>query len=143
MKSARTLISITLLFSAATLFAQTTPSQRLMTVNIPFAFAVENHFLPAGEYLVLTVTPERSIRIASTDGKHTAIINTLPNYASSPSANSRLVFHKYGDEYFLAQVWTAGQNVARSPLTSQRAMQIATSGERPETKIVIALADQR
>jgi hypothetical protein len=143
MKSARTLITITLLFSAATLFAQTTPSQRLMTVNIPFAFAVENHFLPAGEYLVLTVTPERSIRIASTDGKHTAIINTLPNYASSPSANSRLVFHKYGDEYFLAQVWTAGQNVARSPLTSQRAMQIATSGERPETKIVIALADQR
>ena len=143
MKSARTLITITLLFSAATLFAQTTPSQRLMTVNIPFAFAVENHFLPAGEYLVLTVTPERSIRIASTDGKHTAIINTVPNYASSPSANSRLVFHKYGDEYFLAQVWTAGQNVARSPLTSQRAMQIATSGERPETKIVIALADQR
>ena len=143
MKSARTLITITLLFSAATLFAQTTPSQRLMTVNIPFAFAVENHFLPAGEYLVLTVTPERSIRIASTDGKHTAIVNTLPNYASSPSANSRLVFHKYGDEYFLAQVWTAGQNVARSPLTSQRAMQIATSGERPETKIVIALADQR
>jgi len=143
MKSARTLITITLLFSAATLFAQTTPSQRLMTVNIPFAFAVENHFLPAGEYLVLTVTPERSIRIASTDGKQTAIVNTLPNYASSPSANSRLVFHKYGDEYFLAQVWTAGQNVARSPLTSQRAMQIATSGERPETKIVIALADQR
>ena len=143
MKSARTLITIALLFTAITLFAQTTPSQRLMTVNIPFAFAVENHFLPAGEYLVLTVTPERSIRIASTDGKQTAIVNTLPNYASSPSANSRLVFHKYGDEYFLAQVWTAGQNVARSPLTSQRAMQIATSGERPETKIVIALADQR
>jgi len=142
MKSARALITICLLLTAITLVAQTTPSQRLMTVNIPFAFAVENHFLPAGEYLVLTVTPERSIRIAGTDGKHSAIVNTLPNYASSPSANSRLVFHKYGDEYFLAQVWTAGQNVARNPLSSQRAMQIATSGERPETKIVIALADR-
>ena len=134
MKSARTLITICLLFTAATLFAQTTPSQRLMKVNVPFAFAVENHSLPAGEYLVLTVTPERSIRIVSTDGKHSAIVNTLPNYAKSPSETSRLVFHRYGDEYFLAQVWTGGQNVARNPLSSKRAMEIASSGGMPETR---------
>ena len=114
MKSARTLITICLLFTAATIFAQTTPSQRLMKVSVPFAFAVENHSLPAGEYLVLTVTPERSIRIASVDGKHSAMVNTLPNYAKTPSANSRLVFHKYRDEYFLAQVWTAPERGSRS-----------------------------
>jgi hypothetical protein len=140
MKSARTLITIALLFTAATLFAQTTPSQRLMTVNVPFAFAVEDHSLPAGEYLVFTVTPERSIRIVSADGKHSAIVNTLPNYAKSPSETSRLVFHKYGNEYFLAQVWTSGQNVARNPLSSKRAMEIASSGGVPETKTIIALA---
>ena len=141
MKSARTLITLCLLITAATLFAQTTPSQRLMTVNIPFAFSAEGHSLPEGEYLVLTVTPERSIRIVSIDGKHSAIVNTLPNYASGPSSNSRLVFHKYGDQYFLAQVWTAYQNVSRNPLSSKRAMEIASSGGRPETKIVIARAD--
>ena len=140
MKSAHTLITIALLFTAITLFAQTTPSQRLMTANIPFAFAVEDHYLPAGEYLVLTVTPERSIRIASTDGKHTAVVNTLPNYANAPSQNSRLVFHRYGNEYFLTQVWTAGQNVARNPLSSKRAMEIASGGGKPETKTIIALA---
>ena len=143
MKSTRTLVTICLLFTAATLFAQTTPSQRLMTVNVPFSFAVGDQSLPAGEYLVLTVTPERSIRIASTDGKHSTIVNTLPNYGSQPSANSRLVFHRYGDEYFLAQVWTAGQNVARNPLSSKRAMEIAGSGRMPETFTVIALADRR
>jgi len=121
MKSARTLIAICLLLTT-TLFAQTTPSQRLMKVNVPFSFGVEGHSLPAGEYLVFTVTPERSIRIISSDGKHSAIVNTLPNYASSPSTNSRLVFHKYGNEYFLAQVWTDGQNVARNPLSGKRAM---------------------
>ena len=143
MKSARTLITIALLFTAVGLFAQTTPSQRLMTVNIPFAFGVEGHSLPAGEYLVLTVTPERSIRIASADGKHSAVVNTLPNYASAPSENSRLVFHKYGDEYFLAQVWAAGQNVARNPLSSKRAMEIASSGGKPQTFTILALADHR
>ena len=142
MKSTRTLITICLFFTAATLFAQTT-SQRLMKVNIPFAFGVEDHSLPAGEYLVFTVTPERSIRIVSTDGKHSAIVNTLPNYASLPSENSRLVFHRYGNEYFLAQVWTAGQTVARNPLSSKKAMEVASTGERPETFTVVALADHR
>ena len=99
--------------------------------------------LPAGEYTIYTLTPERSVRIVSADGKHSAIVNTLPNYASSPSSNSRLVFHKYGNEYFLAQVWTAGQNVARNPLSSKRAMEIAGSGGKPEMKVVIALADVR
>ena len=139
MKSA-TLITICLVFIAATLLAQTTVSQRLMTVNVPFAFAVEDHSLPAGEYLVLTVTPERSIRIVSADGKHTAIVNTLPNYAKSPSESSRLVFHRYGNEYFLAQVWTGGQNVARKPISSKRAMEIASSGSMPETRTIVALA---
>ena len=63
MKSARTLITICLLLTAVTLFAQTTPSQRLMTVNIPFAFSAEDHSLPEGKYLVLTVTPERSLTL--------------------------------------------------------------------------------
>jgi len=142
MKSARTLITICLLFTSATLFAQTT-SQRLMKVDIPFAFSVEDHSLPAAEYLVFTVTPERSIRFISTDGKHSAIVNTLPNHASLPSENSRLVFHRYGNEYFLAQVWTAGQNVARNPLSSKAAMEIASSGSKPQAITVIALADHR
>jgi hypothetical protein len=107
MKSARTLITFCLLFTAATLFAQT-ESRRLMIVNVPFSFGVDGHALPAGEYTIFTVTPERSIRIVGADGKHSAVINTLPNYADSPSENSRLVFHKYGDEFYLVQVWTAG-----------------------------------
>jgi hypothetical protein len=128
--------------TAATLFAQT-ENRPLMKVNVPFSFDAENHSLPAGEYVVLTVTPERSIRIVSTDGKSSAVVNTLPNYASTPSSNSRLVFHRYGSEYFLTQVWTAGQNVARNPLSSQRAMEIASSGGKPETFTILALADHR
>jgi hypothetical protein len=140
MTSARTLITICLMLSAATLFAQLTPSERLMKVNVPFAFGVEDRSLPPGEYTVFTVTPERSIRLVSADGKHSVVINTLPNYANEPSTNSRLVFHKYGSEYFLAQVWTAGQNVARNPLSSKKSMEIASSGALPRTTTIIALA---
>jgi hypothetical protein len=143
MKTARTLITICLLFSAASVFGQMTSSQQLMKVNIPFAFGVQDQSLPAGQYLVFTVTPERSIRIVSANGKHSAIVNTLPNYAKEPSSNSRLVFHRYGNEYFLAEVWTAGQDVARNPLSSKKAMESASNGERPEAFTVVALADSR
>jgi len=142
MKTGRTLITICLLLTAAG-FAQMTSSQQLMKVNIPFAFGVQDQSLPTGQYLVFTVTPERSIRIVSADGKHSAIVNTLPNYAKEPSSNSRLVFHSYGNEYFLAEVWTAGQDVARNPLSSKKAMESASNGERPETFTVVALADSR
>ena len=144
MKSARTLITLCVLITAATLFAQTTPSRRLMTVNIPFAFSAEGHSLPEGKYLVFTVTPEGSIRIVSIDGKYSAIVNTLPDYASEPSQNSRLVFRRYGNDYFLAQIWTAGENVARNPLSSKKAMEIASSGVAPQqTFTILALADRR
>jgi hypothetical protein len=144
MKSLRNQITICLLLTAAaiTVSAQT-ESKRLMTVNIPFAFSVENHSLPEGEYMIFTVTPERSIRIVSSDGKHSAIVNTLPNYASLPSENSRLVFHRYGDEYFLTQVWAAGQDVARNPLSTKRAMEIASSGGAPQTFTVLARTNHR
>ena len=139
MKSTRTLITIVLLFTAVSLFAQT-ENRQLMKVNIPFNFTVDNQTLPAGQYYVLSVTPERSIRLASTDGKHSAMVSDLPNYASSPSPSSRRVFHRYGNEYFLAQVWTAGDNVARNPFVSKRAMEIAHSSPSPETKVILAYA---
>src|SRR5215472_3594752 len=104
MKSARTLITICLLFATAGLFAQMRSSQQLMKVDIPFAFSVEDYSLPAGEYLILTVTPEHSIRIVGTDGEHSTIVHDLPNYTSEPSPNSRLVFRRYGNEYCLTQV---------------------------------------
>ena len=143
MKTARTLITICLLFTAASGFAQMRSNQQLMKVNISFAFGVQDQSLPAGQYLVFTVTPERSIRLTSTDGKHSAIVNDLPNHASEPSPNSRLVFRRFGEEYFLTQVWVVGQNLARNPLESKKAMERASTGERPETFTLVALADRR
>ena len=135
-------ITTCLLLTASTLFAQS-QSQRLMKVNVPFAFGVEDVSLPAGEYIFFTATPGRAIRIVSADGKYSAVIDTLLNHAEKPAAKSRLVFHKYGNEYFLAQVWTAGQNESRNPLSGKRAMELASSGFRPQTFTVVALADRK
>ncbi len=140
MKNIRSLIAVSLLFAATTAVFAQMENRPLMKVDIPFSFAADNHTLPAGEYYVLSVTPERAIRLTSTDGKHTLTVNDLPNYTGSPSPNSRLVFHRYGDEYFLVQVWTKGDNVARNPMVSPRAMELARAGSHPEDMIVLAYA---
>ncbi len=140
MTNLRNLITLPLLLTAVTLFAQTAGNQLLMKVNVPFAFTVDNQTLPAGRYDVKSVTPEHSIALISADGKHTFIVKDLPNYASSPSPDSRLVFHKYGNEYFLVQIWTAGDKVARNPFVSKRALELAQAGYRPEDQIIPAFA---
>ena len=139
MKSLRTLITTCLLFTAVNLFAQI-ENRPLMTVNIPFSFSVDGHALPAGDYTVLAVTPVENMALVSADGKHSLIIRDLPNYANNPSATSRLVFNRYGNEYFLAQVWTAGQDVARNPFAGDREKEMARRGGHPDTEIVVAYA---
>lgn len=137
MKSVRTLITISLLLTAATLFAQI-ENRPLMKVNIPFAFSVNGQSLPAGQYFINSVTPERALRVATTDGKHSMVVNALPSYSLEPSENSRLVFHRYGDQYFLTEVWTAGDTLTRKAINSKKAIQIASNGSQPETKVILA-----
>jgi len=138
MKGAGTLLMICLLLTASTLFTES-ESQPPMKVNVQFAFGVEDLSLPAGEYYIFTAGPGRTMRIVSADGKYSAVVDTLLNHAEKPATKSRLVFHKYGNEYFLAHVWTAGQNESRNPLSGKRAMELASSGSRPQTMTVIAL----
>src|SRR5271167_4856367 len=107
MKSARTLITICLLLTAATLFAQT-EQQWLMKVHVPYSFTVANQPMPAGIYNIYTITTQGLVRITNVDGKHTAIVNTLMSYANSAAPAAHLVFDQYGDEYFLAQIWSGG-----------------------------------
>jgi len=142
MKRVRTLITICLLVAATTLFAQT-ESRQLLAVQIPFNFSVGNNSLPAGAYNIFTVLPERAIRITSADGRHAAIVKTLPTYSSSPSVNSRLVFDRYGNEYFLTLVWVLGEDVARNPILSERATQLASKSSFRQTTTVAAKLSHR
>ena len=132
------LLTAFVMLTAAPLFAQN-QSCLLMKVDVPFAFSAGKQILPAGNYYVTAITPENTIALVSSpDGQHSLILADLPNYSDSPSADSRLVFQKYGNEYFLTQVWVKGDNVARNPLISKRQSDIARSGVRPSLTTVLA-----
>src|SRR6266850_1437922 len=80
-----------------------TPSR--VEVNIPFDFSVGKATLKAGTYSIKR-TAGNALMIRSADGKTTALLNAPLTIGSRASkAGERLVFNKYGEQYFLSQVW--------------------------------------
>jgi hypothetical protein len=105
-------------------------AQEPMVVNIPFDFVAGNSKLPAGEYSVKTSGPLNTlILISRDDSTASAFVSTQPAVASEPKTESKLVFNRYGDRYFLSQVWTAGNSSGRQLLKSNREREMSQSAK--------------
>lgn len=75
---------------------------RAVRATVPFDFTVGDKLLPAGNYEITQVS-NAAIELQDRD-KHVAIF-AHTNYDSRQSRNgSKLVFDKYGDQYFLSEV---------------------------------------
>ena len=127
---------------AATAARSQSPAPRLMRAHIPFAFNVGNKQLPAGEYNVTVLNPssdQKVLQIRSTDGRISAIVNTLGMKSKSPE-KSKLAFHRYGDTYFFAQAQVSGELTALAALKSHaervEERTIASTGGRTIVTIV-------
>jgi hypothetical protein len=78
-----------------------------VTAEIPFDFVVGNKTLAAGRYMVSSATSDGlAVRIRNSDGKSGAFRLTSQVPEKSQKRNARLVFHRYGQQYFLAEVWS-------------------------------------
>lgn len=143
------------LFKAATMFvgiialafasalAASAQNQRSLVVNIPFDFNVKGKTLPAGEYIFSRGSSADSsgLIIESKGSKANAIVLTMSIESRESQRQSRLVFNRYGEQYFLSQVWTVGDNHGRGLLKSKRErsmeIELAKADARPE---VVAIA---
>lgn len=83
--------------------AQVTPQAR---ANVPFGFIVDNKTLTAGEYVV---GPSHDvIVIRSADNKKSILVMGKDTRSKQVQKTGKLVFHRYGNEYFLSEEWTPG-----------------------------------
>jgi len=106
-----TMLNLLLMLTAVSVAAQSERSK----IAIPFSFIVGEKALPAGEY---TVEANRSDYdnvwlVQSRDGHVSALFTTMSVRASETQEKTKFVFHKYGDQNFLSQIWTPGGNSGR------------------------------
>ena len=84
--------------------------------NIPFDFIVGDKTVPAGEYYVSRTRQYSSddvLTISSVDGRALAMRLTSGVQSLTPKKQGVLVFNRYGNQHFLAQVWVAGSSMGR------------------------------
>ena len=99
------LLALILLIPVA-LQAQMSIKQPLFRVDIPFTFVVGGVHLPAGHYHVYHPGDPYLVVIEKDDGRSRAMAYVHPSETSPRESSTKLVFNKYGDQYFLSQVWT-------------------------------------
>jgi hypothetical protein len=74
-------------------------------VNIPFEFSAGKTTLQPGVYSIKRMSGN-NMTLRSADGKSAVILNAPLNLTSTdPESVERLVFNKYGDQYYLSQIW--------------------------------------
>lgn len=145
LKAATMFVGIIALAFASAL-AASAQNPRNMVVNVPFDFNVKGKTLPAGEYIITRVSAanENGLVIQRRDGEANAMTLTIPVQYRENQEESRLIFNRYGERYFLSQVWTAGDNIGRKlRMTKQERSlerELAKRNAKPELVAVVALA---
>ena len=130
-----TMLSLVLILTAVSVCAQ---SERSGVLNIQFNFIVGGKTLPAGEY---TVEPNKKDShnvwlVQIREGNASALVTTTPVRANQTQEETKLVFHKYGDQYFLSQIWTPGGNTGRELLMPRFERELAKNGIEREKVVV-------
>ena len=120
--------------------AQTSASPT-MRAHVPFTFTVGNKSLPAGDYAVRILNPtsdRKTLQIRSENGRVSAIVQTV-GVNGALAKDTKLVFRRYGEQYFFAQAQMAGDttSLAATKTRAERATQKAL--KRPDSSTVVAI----
>lgn len=126
--------------SLTSAFAQ---SSQMLTVDLPFAFQVNNQQFPAGKYEVKAEADHAAVLLRSIDCKRAIFSLSNPIQSEKTRTVGSLVFRRYDDRYFLSQIWMPGGNSGRT-LPASRAereltLRLAKSGPKPDTEVIAVL----
>ena len=104
-----TLIACSLSFGAlaSAPSAEAQNSSVIGMVKVPFTFQVETQKMPAGTYQIERVSNSMLLLRGPDQLAHFMFAHA--EQTPNAPAKSSIVFHRYGDTYFIGQVWTAGQ----------------------------------
>ena len=136
-----------MVFAAALALVVTTVASAQTTkvkVNVPFSFIANRANLPAGQYLLQSVDIEGkvlAIRNLETNSTNLVMFNSCASLASVKQ--TKLIFHRYGDRYFLNRIWVAGNNYGHELSPSPREKEVAKDFSMHEVVLMANLSAKR
>jgi hypothetical protein len=116
-----TMIALIVALALATAAATNAQSTNKVVGHVPFEFSVGDQSMPAGDYAVKPATSNgNALMIQNDDARISAIRLSNSVQSRTDKGRARLVFHRYGENYFLAEVWTGSGAEGRQLLKSRR-----------------------
>ena len=114
-------------------------SDRQNIIYIPFNFTVGEKSFPAGKYVIQQNRTDSDIvwAIRHKDNVGKAFVLTNPVRSTNAVEETRLVFKKYDDIYFLSEFWFPNTNTGRQIQISDRERALAQA-VKPEEHVLIA-----
>ena len=125
------------LIVACTIAIPVVHAQTSMHANVPFAFAVGDRQLPAGAYEVRDMGRATLIATRDGDGKVLGIYQ----YAGPSNGETKLVFDKVGDRYFLRQIWSSvhGQGLQLPESKLEKEIQASNRENGGAETVIVAM----
>jgi hypothetical protein len=123
--------------------ALTTKAQSSLGVraNVPFDFNVGDKTLSAGKIAAREMAPG-ALAISNVDKAQHAIRIAHGLTSSNQTGRGKLVFRKYGNRYYLTQVWIPGYNgLEFQKSKTQRALESEMLSKNSATELVTIMAD--
>lgn len=133
------LLSLLLMAGSAT--AQTVR----VRADIPFNFAVQNQTYPPGTYSIGTLGggDNKILLLQAEDGTASRAVISNAAENRTPADKTKLVFSRYGNQYFLCQVWvsgaTRGHELPKSNREKEVAKAMARNSDQERVEIVASL----
>ena len=102
-------------------------AQTRLQADVPFAFSLGQSAMSAGEYEINSAGQD--LLLIRNSGANEAQLLVKSQYVQGRDAGRpRLVFHKYGDQYFLSQIWDGNSNIGVELPVSHREKEIKMAG---------------
>ena len=109
-----------LLLIVALAFVTAVAANAQSNANVPFEFVVGSKSLPAGHYRITNATAGgQVVRIASATNEMSVFNLAMRTTNGRAAKESKLVFHRYGNRYFLAEIWRSGETEGQKLLKSR------------------------
>lgn len=138
-QTVRALVASSILSVLAAMSVYAMDGLRVMA-NVPFSFIAGEKSFPAGDYTFTVDDPDvpTLLTVESKNGDKYDLMLTESKALRDAADQSKLVFERYGQQRYLAEVWVVGLDRVQVIPPSEIQKEVAQHAEQHETVSVAA-----
>ena len=133
-------LGFTIIAAAALTLPLAAQVTNTISADIPFEFVVGKTTAPAGTYVFSFQAKEGAERVQLVGTSGRFVETNLEGVYTSPQ-EPKLVFHRYGNQYFLSGIWTTSTSrvIPMSPKEREANKTTLAAAQQMQTEIVLAM----